>query len=156
MRYSPCKLRRESLVPSPAAEATTSHASGRTAGRHRRRGITLVEVVVGLTLMASVLVGSLISFSAHQRQLRSAESKLAAVSIADDLLSRLSGSRGGVPRAARGTIAGRPGWYWQTRIVGVAAPAGIPLQVIRLEVIEIRADRTARLLTHVDVVESSS
>jgi hypothetical protein len=148
MRFSPCKLRRDSFEPSPA--------SGRGDCRHQRSAFTLVEVVVGLALMASVLVGSLISFSAHQRQLSSAESKLAAVSIADDLLSRLSGSREGVPRAGRGTIAGRAGWFWQTRIVGAAAPAGIPLQVIRLEVIEVRADRTVRVLTHVDIVESSS
>lgn len=133
MRFSPCR-----------------------ASTRSQSAFTLVEVVVGLSLMASVLVGSLISFTAHHRQLRAAESKLTAVSIADELLSRLSGSRQGVPRAGRGAIAGRPGWYWQTRIVGVAAPAGIPLQVIRLEVIESRTDGTARLLTHVDIVESSS
>lgn len=121
-----------------------------------RRGFTLVEVVVGLALMASVLVGSLISFSAHQRQLRTAESKLAAVSLADEILSQLSGRREGVPRAGRGGIADRPGWFWQTRVVGVAAPAGIPLQVIRLEVIQIGADRTPRVHTHVEIVEPAS
>ncbi len=120
------------------------------------RGFTLVEVVVGLALMASVLVGSLISFSAHQRQLRSAESRLAAVSVADELLSLLSGRREGVPRAGRGAIASRPGWYWQTRVVGVAAPAGIPLQVIRLEVIAESANQTRRVLSHVDIVEPST
>jgi prepilin-type N-terminal cleavage/methylation domain-containing protein len=135
MRFSPCSR----FVPP----------------RANRKAFTLVEVVVGLALMASVLVGALISFSAHRRQLRAADSKLEAVSVADDLLGRMSGSRDGVPRSGRGPISGRPGWFWQTRIVGIAAPAGIPLQVIRLEVIQVGADRTARVLTQVDIVESS-
>ncbi len=136
MRYSPCNKRgQDSFSVSD------------------RPGFTLLEVVVGLALMASVLVGSLLSFSAHRKQLRSADAKIAAVAIADDLLDRLSGSREGIPSSQRGQIAGHPGWFWQTRIVGVTAPAGIPLKVVRLEVIEITQGRSQRVLSTVDVVE---
>jgi type II secretory pathway pseudopilin PulG len=114
---------------------------------------TLLEVVAGLTLMATVLVASLLSFSAHHRQRRLAESKLAAVAVADELLGELSASREGIPRAGRGMIPGQPTWFWQTRIVAVAAPAQVPLQVIRLEVVEVTAEGSLLPLATVEVVE---
>ena len=126
----------------------------------RRRGsdkaFTLIEVIVGLTLMATVLVGSLLAFSAHRKQLRVAEQKLKAVSIADDLLYRFSGQREGVPKAARGPVPGHPNWLWQTEIVGVAGPLQVPVQVVRLRVIEILPDGSALNLVSVDVVEPIS
>ena len=114
---------------------------------------TLLEVVVGLTLMASVLVGSLLSFSAHQKQRRMADAKLAAVAVADDLLNQLSGSRDGIPVAGRGLIAGKANWFWRTGVVGMAAPADLPLQVIRLEIVEVTSEGSLRPLATVDVVE---
>lgn len=116
-------------------------------------GFTLLEVVVGLTLMASVLVGSLLSFAAHRKQRRLADAKIAAVMFADDLLNEFTASRDGVPPTARGMIAGRPGWFWRTSVVGTAAPAQIPLRVIRLEVIEVVDDGSVRPLATVEVVE---
>ena len=121
-----------------------------------RSAFTLLEVVVGLTLMASLLVGSMLSFSAHRKQLRNADATLAAVAISDELLVEFSASRDGIPRASSGPLSGRPNWFWQTRIVGLTAPANIPLQVIRLEVIEITSDGTRRVLSAVDVVEPAS
>ena len=118
------------------------------------RGFTLLEVVVGLVLMSTVLVSSLLAYSAHQHQLRAAEAKLAAVTIADELMTRFVASREGIPRASRGPLAEHPGWYWQTRTVGVAAPAGIPVQVIRLEVLETIPNRDPRVLAQIDVVQS--
>lgn len=101
----------------------------------RRRALTLVEVVVGLVLMATVLASSLLAFGAHQRQRRTANQKLVAVGIAEDLLNQLIDTREGIPPTAQGAIPGRPNWYWRTRVVGSTAPAGVPMQVIRLEVL---------------------
>ena len=117
-----------------------------------RAGFTLLEVVVGLTLMASLLVGSLLAFSAHQKQLRLAESKLAAAAAADDLLDRLSGSTEGIPLRGRGNVRGTT-WRWRTRPIGTAAPAGIQLDVIRFEIAESLANGSLRVLTTVDVVK---
>ena len=103
-----------------------------------RNGFTLLEVVIGLTLMASVLVGALLSFAAHRRQRELAEAKLAAVSVADDLLGVLSASQGGIPLQARGLIANRPGWFWQTSLQGVVVPAQIPMRVVRFQIIRQR------------------
>ncbi|MDA7874776.1 type II secretion system GspH family protein [Rhodopirellula sp.] len=71
-------------------------------------GFTLIEVVVGLTLMATVVVASLLAFSAHQKQIRQARSKIAAVQVADDLLNRMSANRTGIPSSATGTIIDHP------------------------------------------------
>lgn len=121
----------------------------------RVAAFTLLEVVVGLTLMASVLVGTLLSFSAHQKQRRLADAKLAAVRVADDLLNELTASREGIPPAARGLVDGRPSWFWQTSVVGMAAPANLPLRVIRLEVIEVTDRGSWQPLATVEVVEKS-
>ena len=120
----------------------------------QRNGLTLIEIVVGLVIMASVLASSLIAFSAHRRQLRHAEQRIEAVAIADELLLLLSGQVDGFPNSGRGTIAGKPQWFWQTSIVGTTSPMDVPLQVIRLRVIETQQDGQQKLLTSVDVVES--
>ena len=116
-------------------------------------GFTLLEVVVGLTLMASVLVGSLLSFSSHRRQQRTADAKIAAVAVADQLLNELSGLREGIPAIGRGMIAGRPNWFWTTDVVGTTAPADIPMQLIRLQVTEVDNEGRSHSLVTVDVVK---
>ncbi len=119
-----------------------------------KNAFTLLEVVVGLTLMASVLVGSLLSFSAHHQQRRIADAKITAVAVADQLLNELSGTREGIPTAGRGMIAGRPNWFWRTRVIGITAPAQIPMRVIRLEVVEMNNDGRLLPLATVEVVEA--
>ncbi len=117
-----------------------------------RVAFTLLEVVVGLLLMATVLVGSLLSFSAHRKQRRVAEAKIVAVELADEWLNRWMISPDGIPPSDRGWVAGRPNWYWQTSVVGTAAPAGIALRVIRFEIVEVTDDRLQRPLATVEVV----
>lgn len=121
--------------------------------RHQN-GFTLLEVVVGLTLMASVLVGSLLSFSAHHQQRAIADAKIAAVAVADQLLDEMSGSREGIPAVGRGIIAGRPNWFWRTNVIGMATPTFIPVRVIRFEVVEVSNNRRMLTLATVDLVES--
>lgn len=118
----------------------------------RANGFTLLEVVVGLVLMASVLVSSMLAFTAHQRQLRYAEAKLEAVLVADALLESFTSSRDGIPPAASGPVNGRAGWYWRTQVVGVTAPADISLQVIRLQVLGPVREGSSRVLASLDVV----
>ena len=120
----------------------------------RRGAFTLLEVVVGLALMASVLVGSLLSFSAHHQQRRTAEAKIAAVDVADQILNEMSESRAGIPLTGRGLITGKPNWFWRTSIAGVANPAQTPLRVIRFQVIEVNRNGRMQPLMSVDVVEA--
>jgi len=135
-------------------------AKRRSAGRsnrrswRRREAFTLLEVIVALVLMASVLVGSLLSFSAHQRQLAAADKRVAAIAVADDLLSQLTGDSRRLPYPLREVIPGYPNWFWQTSVVGTTSPLGIPMRVIRLSVIEFRPqDGVLQTLASVDLVE---
>ena len=82
------------------------------------RGFTLIEVVVGITLMATVLATSLLAFSAHEKQIRQARVKLTALQVADEMLNRMSSSREGIPVSGAGPIPEHPNWSWQTSVVG--------------------------------------
>ncbi len=118
-----------------------------------RPGFTLLEVVVGLALMASVLVASLLSFSAHRKQLRAADARMAAVAVADDLLEMLRARPDGFPKSSRGPIAGRPTWLWQTNVVGLVTPMQVPMEVIQLSIIDLASDRGGQPLVSVNLVE---
>lgn len=119
----------------------------------REAGFTLIEVVVGLVIMASVLVTSLMAHRSHQRQLAGAKAKLTAVVLADDLLQQWSVVRSGIPLAGSGPILGKPNWFWQTQLVGIAAPAGAEVKVIRLEIAERTPTGTIRRHCKVEVVK---
>lgn len=119
----------------------------------RSTAFTLIEVIVGLTLMATVLVSSLLSFAAHQKQRRFADAKIAAVTVADDLLHVMSASPEGIPARGRGLIPGQRNWFWQTSVVGAMAPAQVPMRVIRFEIIEQSSQGSLRALVTVDLVQ---
>ena len=121
---------------------------------NQSRGFTLIEVVVGLTLMATVVVASLLAFSAHQKQIRQARSKIDALQIADNLLNRMSASRAGIPLFATGTIPERPNWTWRTRVIEETTLAQIPLRIIQLQIIERQADSKLNLLASTRVAKA--
>ena len=110
-------------------------------------GFTLLEVVIGLTLMASVVVASLLAFSTHQKQRRLADAKIAAVTVADGLINELSSRFDGIPQSGRGVIPGHPNWFWQTRIIGTAIRAQVPLQIIEFQLLEASASGTRPLVS---------
>ena len=119
----------------------------------RRRGLSLVEVVVGLTLMATLLVSTLVAYSGHRRQLRRAEQKRVAVTVADRLLVEMSGTLNGIPLSSQGYIAGHPTWFWRTSPIGIVAPMQIPMTVVRLQIVESVGAGSTTVLASVDVVE---
>ncbi|MGB0759794.1 MAG: type II secretion system protein [Rubripirellula sp.] len=123
--------------------------------RSRQRcGFTLVEVVIGLSLMATVIVSSLLAFSKHQKQIRLAQAKIAAVQIADDLLNRMSASRTGIPAAASGSIPDHPNWFWRTRVTAETLRSPIPMQIINLQIIEGKTGSKPTLLSSTSVVKA--
>lgn len=123
--------------------------------REIRNAFTLLEVVVGLALMASVLVASLLSFSAHRKQIRAADARIAAVTVADDLLQQFSVRPEGLPRFGRGPIPGYPNWIWQSVVVGNAAPVQVPMHVIRFSIMEVGRDSELEELVWVNVMEAA-
>jgi hypothetical protein len=103
--------------------------------------------------MATVLVASMLSFSAHQRQLAVADKRIAAVSFTDDLLSELMAGGRRLPQSMRGVVPAQTNWYWQTSVVGTTAPMSVTMMVLRLSVVEVKPDGSSNVLTSVDIVE---
>lgn len=112
----------------------------------RRSGLTLIEVVAALVLMGSLLVSSLLAFSAHRRQLRVADKQLQATMVAESLVRELSARPGGLPSSARGLVPGHPDWMWQTSIAGQARLATVPMRVLEFEILDM-SDRPQRLVS---------
>jgi prepilin-type N-terminal cleavage/methylation domain-containing protein len=102
----------------------------------RRRGMTLVEVVVGIALLAVLLVLILASFRAHAAQIRSAKQRMEAMRRADELLTVWTTS-GGIPVVGeQEEIPETPGWIW--RIVKTSGSDDLyqlGAAVIRLEIV---------------------
>ncbi len=119
-----------------------------------KRGLTLLEVIVALVLMGGVVVSTLLAFSTHRRQLALATERIEATRLADTLLSQLRGRRGGIPLERFGEVPGKPGWFWQTRSVGRAVLADVPMRVIRFEIR--RRDAPRSPLVRVDFVKAAS
>ncbi|QDV40312.1 hypothetical protein Enr13x_01180 [Stieleria neptunia] len=118
---------------------------------NRRPAFTLLEVIVALALMGSVLVGSMLAFSRHRKQLSMAEKRLEATRVADRLVHELSAQQGGLPIGTRGAVAGKRDWVWQTSLIGSTSLATVEMQVVRFEIMEIDAASTS--LVSVDLVK---
>ncbi|MEO1616965.1 MAG: prepilin-type N-terminal cleavage/methylation domain-containing protein [Planctomycetota bacterium] len=118
--------------------------------RPQRRGLTLVEVIAALVLLGTLVVSTLLAFSRHRRQLRAADDRLQAVAIADEILPKLMAESNGLTVGQRGTIAGRPDWFWQTSLVGTTVVATLPMHVIRFEIRS--KTNPERLLTRIEMV----
>ena len=101
-----------------------------------RRGFTLLEVVVGLMLLATVLVASLLALGKQRRILRQANDRQQAISLADTLLTAWHQTTAGIPLRGAGPIAERPGWWWQTEVIANRVIFGKSHPVIRLQIID--------------------
>lgn len=97
--------------------------------------MTLVEVVAGMTLLASLATGMLLAYGAHQKQLRRAEQRIDAIDVADKLLARWYSGNETLPRNRRGRVfAEQEPWIWKTQTIEVAAVGSMPVERIRVEI----------------------
>ncbi|NND99091.1 MAG: type II secretion system protein [Pirellulaceae bacterium] len=126
--------------------------------RKRRQAFTILEVVVGTTLLASLVVSVLIAISSHQKKVRVAQQRIVATRLADELLSRWMQSTDGVPLSARGTLLPdqtrmvSQAITWQTNVIDRRELCGIPVHVVRLSLTGHARDKPGRVLCSVDVV----
>ncbi len=107
---------------------------GQSGGKHRR-GLTLVEAVVGLGLLTAVLVSLLTANTRAKRQAHNAELRITACEIADELLIAWQLDRANFPRAGSGPIADHPGWTWRTQTVFNAEASELDGEVVALEIL---------------------
>ena len=97
------------------------------------RGLTLLEVVVGIVLLASLVAGVLMATAAHQRKILFARQKIQASYFADQLMTRWSQSQSGVPLTGSG-VEYDSDFIWQVNVVGSRALCGVPVHVVRLRI----------------------
>jgi prepilin-type N-terminal cleavage/methylation domain-containing protein len=102
--------------------------------RIHRFGFTLLEVVIGLILMGSLTASALVALSAQQHSIVLAKQKQKANQIAETLLIDWYELIGYVPTRSQGSIAADGIWFWSTQPVGVRTVCGLPVNIIRLEV----------------------
>jgi prepilin-type N-terminal cleavage/methylation domain-containing protein len=99
-----------------------------------RRGFTLIEVLAGLILMATIMSTAMVAFNRHRKQAMASQRLLVGAQMADATLEQLSQLNEGIPESSTGMVAGQPTWRWQTQLIGLAKPAGVDAAVIRFSI----------------------
>jgi type II secretion system protein I len=119
-----------------------------------QRGFTLLEVVLGLMLLATVLVTSLVALGRQRHVLRRAQDRQLAISLADSLLANWRQTPAGLPLRAAAPIAQQVGWWWKTEVVANRTLFGRTYPVVRLQIVERAATGASEVvLVSVEVLE---
>ncbi|WP_419189634.1 type II secretion system protein [Stieleria marina] len=125
--------------------------------RRDRTGFTLLEVVIGVMLMASLVVGSLTALSRYRSSLAMAARKRQAMVVADDLLNVWVQSSNGLPGASVGEVGGESLFRWQTRVLSQRLICGVQTEVVRLEIYHPQSSNVAPYpLATVDYVRGAA
>jgi type II secretory pathway pseudopilin PulG len=129
-------------------------------------GLTLVEVVAGMALMATLLVGILMAYGNHVHQIKRAQRKLEAIALADQLMEGwFSKTNPAVPITSGGGSIGNKkksekvnkgnSLVWRTyEIENRRVSDSLNLKIIRLEVQDSEAKKENDVLAAVEVVVS--
>ncbi len=121
--------------------------------RAAHRGFSLLEVVAGLVLMASVLSVVLVSYGRQHRRNRDAQALMLAVDLADNLLLGWTESQQGVPLHDAGVMPGYRGWLWRTQVLRVEQRMGVSLPIVQLEIFSVSGgSANGRAVLTVEVV----
>ncbi|HSW49057.1 MAG TPA: hypothetical protein VLH09_02730 [Bryobacteraceae bacterium] len=96
--------------------------------------MTLIEVLAGLAILASLLGAILLARSQHARQTVTAQRRLEAVQAADILLTGWWRDPQQFPRSASGPVTGNERLTWRTEIVNAPAASKLQVQIVRLEI----------------------
>ena len=106
--------------------------------------MTLIEVVAGLGLLATLMAALLMARSRHTHQAMVAERKLSAVTAADRLLTEWWAEGMSIPRDKTGEYL-HDRLIWQTTTIKDEDAESLDVEIVRLEVfdLEVREDALA-------------
>jgi len=122
-----------------------------------RQAFTLIEIVVGLVLMGSLVASTLVALSSHQRSILLAKRKQQANQIAETLLTNWYELQADVPTRDQGLLQANGVWLWRTQPVGLQAICGLPVNIIRLEVLgQVGTKAQPQVLVAIELVQSQS
>ena len=115
--------------------------------------MTLVEVVGGLGLLATLLVALLLAKARYTHQAAAADRRLQAVAAADALLAGWHQEPRSLVRAGSGVVVGGGEFSWRTEGVVNGSVAELGAAVVRLEILDERSEAAAdRVITSVEFV----
>jgi hypothetical protein len=117
-----------------------------------RRALTLVEVIAGLVLLATLLTSVLAAFKTHARQIRAARDRLKANAAAEELLSGWL-AQGALPAVGtQKAIADSDGWTW--RLLANETHKSNPVKIgsVRVEIVRSRDATGDEVLASVALV----
>lgn len=116
-----------------------------------RSGLTLIEVIAGLTLTMVLVTSGALAASRQSWQLQQSQSRIDACRALDQLLANWTHGPVGWPEQTSGQIEGHPDWTWSiTRGTGVA-PAELRVEVFRVTIWSQGVSRSSRALAFVEV-----
>lgn len=101
----------------------------------KRPALTLLEVVVGLVLMATVLALSLRAMANVRRMSRSSRSQLATVQVADRWLTEQHLAPEGMPTFGAGVVSHAPSYRWSVAPIRTDLVMGVPCEVVRVTIV---------------------
>jgi type II secretory pathway pseudopilin PulG len=117
-----------------------------------RRALTLVEVIAGLALLATLLAAVLVAFGIHAGQIRLARDRMTAIGVADRLLSDWS-SQNAIPAVGtEKSLSDTVDWGWRLASIESSELAQQGLSSIRLEVFRSLPTGDRQILASVDLV----
>ncbi len=119
---------------------------------HNRSGFSLVEVLAGTILLATLVVGVLVAMGSHQHKIRFSRQKLTATQLADQLLDRWHTKGDTVPLASNGFLSADGSLGWQTQVVQTRLLCGVPVNVVRLNLLSLGQAQRPKSLGWIDVI----
>lgn len=100
-----------------------------------RSGFTLLEVVLGMVLLASLVSGSVLALSRHNLAVRHAQLRRDAAGVGESMIDRWIESRSGIPLRASGSVPDRVGWRWTTEPIAARVLLGVPVRIIQFRIV---------------------
>ena len=114
----------------------------------RRRGLTLIEVVAGIAILATLLVSILVAHKIHAEQLRKAQQRLAAIEELDRLLAEWSATGTWQPVGTEGELEEL---QWRVVASDARVPDELGAEIVRVEVF-----RQNQVLASAELLSESS
>lgn len=99
-----------------------------------RLAFTLLEVLVGMALMAGLVASCLTALSRYQSQLGDAEEKQRAIVFADELMNAWVDSSQGLPGPSIGVVPAQPEYVYRTQLIARRNVCGVSLDVLQLDI----------------------
>jgi type II secretory pathway component PulJ len=126
--------------------------------RRTRFGFTLLEVIVGTVLMATVVVSLLNAASLHQRRQEVAIERQAAIRRLDQLVSGWFDRGQRIPSVRLQPFSDNSKWMWQTQVIGAQNVFSVPTNIVRVSIFrrESSGRQSLTLLTSLDLLQDAS